>query len=272
MAKKSKKSKKAEKKVDLRTLPHDKRPEPTSGQHGKPIHIGYAELNVHEQRVVKALDAAEGAAMRIPEIAKSCSARGGGKTVTTLQVRNAMRRLVRGSWVDSRGRGQYRLTTRGRDRYESATKSKATVTPVRAKKEAAPKKEAKPKKPKAEKPAKVAGKPIKVEMLNPAYTGRIPKGMFEDSDDIKTAVLVLALFEIEEYSYRKLTKLTGLSRSFVLPRLNHLRVYSVLSGPRDLKSAVDKAQGVRPGTAPKKADPEPEATETDETTETTENV
>jgi DNA-binding PadR family transcriptional regulator len=216
MGKKSEKKAKGTKakteKVDLRKLPREKRPEPTSGQHGKPIDIDYDRLNVHEQRTVRALEAA-GNAMSIPEIAKACS-KLVHKPVTTLQVRNAMRRLVRGSWVDSKSRGVYRLTSRGRAKFTSAKDGK----PSAAKAKEDDSKDG-PKAPKKERAAKAA----KAEVLSPAYAGKVPSKYEKGTNEYKSAMIIEALKDIGAFSDSKVAKLTGLTRGFVIPRVKRLR-------------------------------------------------
>lgn len=110
--------------VDLRTLPVDKRPKPTSGQSRKEFELPLEELSAGEAKVIKALNG-KGKGLRetlsVAAISKTTK-------LTALQVRNSIRRLVPSTWVerveeilDDEGeprevRGHYRITERGRKR------------------------------------------------------------------------------------------------------------------------------------------------------------
>lgn len=129
MAKKtsSKKAKMAVRKdgeIDLRTLPKDKRPKPSTGQSRKEFQLPTEELSDGEAKVVKALNG-KGKGLRetmaVAVIAKTTK-------LATLQVRNNIRRLVPSTWVEHvdevldddgeprKVRGHYRITERGRKR------------------------------------------------------------------------------------------------------------------------------------------------------------
>lgn len=111
-------------KVDLRTLPADERPKPTTGQSRKEFTLGLDEMSDLEGKVLKALNA-PGSGRRetraVAELAKSTR-------LTALQVRNSIRRLVPSGWVErvettinDDGEeigvlGHYRVTERGRKR------------------------------------------------------------------------------------------------------------------------------------------------------------
>ncbi len=114
--------------IDLRTLPVEKRPKPSSGQSRKEFSLPLEELSANEAKVLKALNG-KGKGLRetlpISGIAK-------GTRLTPLQVRNSIRRLVPSTWVegvdevldDETGeprevRGHYRVTERGRKRLTS---------------------------------------------------------------------------------------------------------------------------------------------------------
>lgn len=117
-------------KVDLRKLPKEKRPEPTTGQSGPKLELAAGDLSKKEAKVVRALaevDTTE--AQSIKAIAK-------GGRLTMLQVRNGLRRLVRARWVANVERGKYRLTAVG-------ITNAAMVEAVPAKPKAAPKKASK---------------------------------------------------------------------------------------------------------------------------------
>lgn len=110
--------------VDLRTLPADKRPEPTTGQSREEFTLELDALSAGEAKVIKTLNGT-GKGVRevlaVPSIAKASK-------LTLLQVRNSIRRLVPSGWVErvdeiltDEGepkpvRGHYRLAERGRRR------------------------------------------------------------------------------------------------------------------------------------------------------------
>lgn len=110
--------------VDLRTLPVDKRPEPTTGQSREEFTLELDALSAGEAKVIKALNGS-GKGVRevlaVPTIAKASK-------LTLLQVRNSIRRLVPSGWVErvdeiltdegepKAVRGHYRLHERGRRR------------------------------------------------------------------------------------------------------------------------------------------------------------
>lgn len=120
MAKKSKPTKD----VDLRTLPKDKRPKPTTGQSRKEFQLPTEELTKHERKLVDMLNG-KGKGVRetysVAELSKETK-------LTKLQVRNTIRRLVPSTWVEHVDevltddgdvrpvRGHYRITERGRKR------------------------------------------------------------------------------------------------------------------------------------------------------------
>lgn len=109
--------------VDLRTLPKDDRPKPTTGQSGPERELPFDELNSDEKLVVRVLnDDGEGTRQSMPvsELSDALiktepdEAQGHAK----LLVRNAMRRLVQGGWVEWVDRGRYRITEKGRKRLK----------------------------------------------------------------------------------------------------------------------------------------------------------
>lgn len=87
------------KKIDKRTLSKRDRAKPASGQHGPKAEIDPAKLNPHELEVWAACD------MKKPLNIGDIATLGG---LTKLQVRNSLRRLVRGQYlVQMPGRGMY---------------------------------------------------------------------------------------------------------------------------------------------------------------------
>lgn len=111
--------------IDLRTLPAEKRPKPSTGQSRKEFALPLEELSANEGKVVKTLNG-KGKGLRetlpVATIAKTTR-------LTALQVRNSIRRLVPSTWLenvnevldDETGeprevRGHYRITERGRKR------------------------------------------------------------------------------------------------------------------------------------------------------------
>lgn len=110
---KSKKSKPAAS-VDLRTLPKDKRPKPTTGQSAAERELPYEELSTTEKELVEALDG-KGKGERITRSVEWLADLVDGKNAK-LQVRNALRRPVACGWVEWVERGQYRITDKGRRR------------------------------------------------------------------------------------------------------------------------------------------------------------
>lgn len=110
--------------VDLRTLPADKRPKPTSGQSREEFTLEVDALSAMEAKVIKAVNGS-GKGVRevlsVDDMAKATK-------LDALQVRNALRRLVPSGWVErvdeiltddgetKAVRGHYRLAERGRRR------------------------------------------------------------------------------------------------------------------------------------------------------------
>lgn len=93
------------------------RPAPTTGQSGPPINLPLEECNEGELKVLTLLNG-EGRGDRpvlgIQEMTKL------GKFKADHWVRNALRDLVRGSWVEKVGRGTYQMTILGRKRLTVA--------------------------------------------------------------------------------------------------------------------------------------------------------
>ncbi len=110
---------------DIRTLPADKRPKPTTGQSRKEFTLPLEDLSTNEGKIVKTLNG-KGKGLRetfsVDAIHKATR-------LTALQVRNSIRRLVPSTWVEPveeildeetgeprSVRGHYRITERGRKR------------------------------------------------------------------------------------------------------------------------------------------------------------
>lgn len=133
------KSKKAAKK---RTGP------PHSGQSGPPLEdLGFDALNSKEEKVLNALagtNQGERKVRPLSELAEDCFSSQGKKKGNSW-ARNALRRLVRGGWVEKAEAGMYRVTEKGRKRLQRVEEESA----VEAKADKAPRPE------KVEKPEKV---------------------------------------------------------------------------------------------------------------------
>ena len=116
-----------EEKVDKRKIPIGERGKPTSGQSGDPIDLPYDELNKREAKVVDYLNG-DGKGTReaktVEEIAKALWSRE-GQARSKLFVRNSMRRLFCGGWVEKPDKGIYKITEKARKRLASAKKSKS---------------------------------------------------------------------------------------------------------------------------------------------------
>lgn len=110
--------------VDLRTLPKDERPKPTSGQSRAEFALPKEELTKYEMKIIEALNGkGKGLRETIPVLDLSKATR-----MTKLEVRNTIRRLVPSTWVErvdevltddgdvKKVRGHYRITERGRKR------------------------------------------------------------------------------------------------------------------------------------------------------------
>ncbi len=97
-------------KQDLRKLPKDKRPKPTSGQSAPERQLHFDELSDAEKDIVKMLGR-----KRVARTVEYLADAFDGDN-PKLQVRNALRRIVCAGWVDRIGRGQYQLSKNGADR------------------------------------------------------------------------------------------------------------------------------------------------------------
>lgn len=107
-AKKAKKAKKPAKKAV-------KKGKPTTGQSAPKREITLEMLNDNEDAVLDVLYAQKGAAT----IAQIAEALGSADNKGKLRVRNAIRRLVQGDWVERSDRATYSLSKSGRSRLRS---------------------------------------------------------------------------------------------------------------------------------------------------------
>jgi DNA polymerase III gamma/tau subunit len=85
---------------------------PTTGQSGPPVDFSKKNPNPKETRVLSALNHGSGP-KTIGEIADECW-KSLGKAKANSNVRNSMRRLVRGGLVEHCDRGTYKLTAKGK--------------------------------------------------------------------------------------------------------------------------------------------------------------
>lgn len=108
----------------------DKKKKPTTGQSAGPLQIGYDDLNKDERKLIRVLNGKTKSrvTLHLGEIASK------GR-MSNLEVRNALRRTVRGDWVekvteivDDEGeikegaRGYYRISVNGRRRIKRSGK------------------------------------------------------------------------------------------------------------------------------------------------------
>lgn len=111
-------------KVDLRTLPKDKRPEPTTGQSREEFQLPLEGLSAGEAKVVKASNGKGKGLRETYSVAMLSKA----TKLSALEVRNSIRRLIPSTWLERVDevltddgepkpvRGHYRITERGRKR------------------------------------------------------------------------------------------------------------------------------------------------------------
>ena len=105
--------------IDIRTLPRDKRPKPTTGQSAPEREMPWDALNGDEQEIVKLLNG-KGGARAVRTISYLAEGLDDDDAPTKLRIRNALRRVVTGGWAEAVERGTYRVTERGRKRLERA--------------------------------------------------------------------------------------------------------------------------------------------------------
>lgn len=117
MAKKKRKKKMAKDKfkdVDLRKVPRDKRPKPTSGQSASARDLPWEALNSDEKEIVKLLNSPGHGERKVRSIEYLADGLEGDNP--RLQARNALRRIVACGWVDRADRAQYQISVNGRRR------------------------------------------------------------------------------------------------------------------------------------------------------------
>jgi hypothetical protein len=132
-AKKEKRSAKAPKKAARASAPktpkkRTRSAQPTSGQSGPPLELTKDKLNDKEEKVVSVLQA-DANPMPINALATNCFSNQSAKTANSW-VRNSLRRLVRGKWVEKIGKGTYRLTDSGRKGLEGSAPAPKAETPA----------------------------------------------------------------------------------------------------------------------------------------------
>jgi hypothetical protein len=101
------------------TKPKAPRGEPKSGQSGKPTDLYKARLNAKELLVVGVLHG-DANPFPINALATNCFSDQTASKANSW-VRNCLRRLVRGKWVEKTGKGTYILTDHGKERFEKNT-------------------------------------------------------------------------------------------------------------------------------------------------------
>ena len=119
---------KPKKDVDLRTLPKEERPPPSTGQSAPERTLAFDDLSSWEVKLISALDKPGKGARQvrgIPALAKATR-------MTALEARNTVRRLVPANWIERvatsindegeeiKVLGHYRITDSGRKRLRAA--------------------------------------------------------------------------------------------------------------------------------------------------------
>jgi hypothetical protein len=117
MAKNGRKKKDKES-VDLRKVPRDKRPKPTTGQSAEAHALPWDALSGDERVIIKLLDGDHKAASPRPRTVRSIEylAEGLEGDAARLRARNALRRPVACGWVDRAARARYQISELGRRR------------------------------------------------------------------------------------------------------------------------------------------------------------
>jgi hypothetical protein len=92
---------------------------PSSGQSGPPVDLSKKALNAKEAKVLAALCNGK-SSQKIAELAAIF--KGKAKSQANSWVRNSLRRLVRGSFVEQVERGTYKATAKGKKHQESTAK------------------------------------------------------------------------------------------------------------------------------------------------------
>ena len=108
---------KKNKTADLRKLPKDKRPKPTTGQSAKARDLPYEALSESERDIVRALNG-RGPKRVVRSVEFLADLMDGDDP--KLQARNALRRPVACGWIENVGRGAYQISEKGRKRLQRA--------------------------------------------------------------------------------------------------------------------------------------------------------
>lgn len=101
--------------VDLRKVPRDKRPKPTSGQSAPERELPWDSLSNDEREVIKMLNSPGHGPRKVRSIEYLADGIEGDNP--RLQARNGLRRPVSCGWVDRVERAQYQISEKGRKRY-----------------------------------------------------------------------------------------------------------------------------------------------------------
>ena len=171
------------------------------GQGGPAIELAHEKMNADEKTLVETLFRGPGEASIADLSAKLGD--------STLRVRNALRRLVRGDWLThvdpEEKRGVYKLSTAGKRRANKVFE----MTPA---------------KPPAQRTKIDAGATTDVAEAKARARAMLPE---LPDKDVDTAVLILAIRDLGSASDTQLHKATGLSRGFVIGRLKRLKAAQV---------------------------------------------
>lgn len=230
---------------DLRTLPKEERPKPTTGQSGDEIDLSFGDMNADEQQVVSVLSESDGP-MKILDIGTEAGF-GRDKAKAHLRVRNALRRPVCGNWVQKVDRGTYKLTAAGRRRDKTGAPT-ARAKPKASAEKKAPRKTKTPKAAKAKKAVPTNGNGKSTSPASP-YALKAAEVLGQSADDEVFKIAQIALATIDcGYSDTKIAKATHLSRGFIIPRVRKLKQFGVKfdgePGKAALLAAIDTANGV----------------------------
>ena len=112
-----KKQKKSFDNVDIRKLPKDKRPKPSTGQSAPERLIKYEDLTDNEKAIIAASKGGKKEAARPWRDVEYYSELFDADN-PKLVARNTIRRLIPGGWLERGERGKYRLTENGMRRLE----------------------------------------------------------------------------------------------------------------------------------------------------------
>jgi hypothetical protein len=173
-----------------------------------------------------------------------------------LRVRNALRRPVRGGWIESVERGTYKLTASGRRRAKDVGDKPSAPADARGARvdvepgtkavtaAAAPKKAAA----KANGHAKGNGKSTTSKYPSQYVSAVTDVDPELSGEAFKVGILIAAANKVG-LSDSKISKETTLSRGFVIPRVKKLKenkvdVGKALASSAALSAAIDMAQGV----------------------------